>query len=302
MAHALFVRCRGGIASATPGGLRDDEKPIPALRADNTPVAFRRKEDPMTMKRVAVSTCRRVPLIAVLAWSMMVPAGPGIVVAAPVTAVGGFDHYVGAAGQTTDGVLGAIVLGAAGGDLTAAAVRFDDSDAGQGFSFTGGLGVPVAPMLMLRVAGTRFVGEQDLRAWRAKVGPQFSLPGGRTLTLSYSHYQNHLGARSNAGIAEATTPLVALLSGRANASYASAPQGAAVLQGSLGLGWTVAPHFELTGEGGLVNSEGGAGAPGSPGGGLLGGLPLVGGGGASSNNAERMTYGTLSLGARVTWP
>ena len=256
----------------------------------------------MTLKRVAASTCRRAPLIAALAWLITVPAGPAVVVAAPMAAVGGFDHYAGAAGQTTDGVLGAVVLGAAGGDLTVAAVRFDDSDAGQGFSFTGGLGLPVAPTLMLRVTGTRFVGEQDLRAWRAKVGPQFSLPGGRTVTLSYSHYRNHLGARSNAGIAEATTPLVARLSGKAGASYASAPQGAPVLQGSVGLGWTVAPHFELTGEAGLLNSEGGAGAPGAPGGGLLGGLPLVGGGSGGSNQAERLTYGTLSLGVRVTWP
>jgi len=256
----------------------------------------------MTMKRIAASTCRRASFIAALAWWITVLAGPTAVGAAPMTAVGGFDHYAGAAGQTTNGVLGAVVLGAAGGDVTVAAVRFDDSDAGQGFSVTGGIGVPVAPALMLRVAGTRFVGEQDLRAWRAKVGPQFALPGGRTVTLSYSHYRNHLGARSNAGIAEATSPLVPRLSGRAAASFAGAPQGAPVLQGSVGLGWTMVPHVDLTGEAGFVNSEGGAGAPGSPGGGLLGGLPLVGGGSGGSSDAERLTYGTLSLGVRVTWP
>jgi hypothetical protein len=236
---------------------------------------------------------------------LLVLAAPAPVAAAPVTAVGGFDHYAGASGQTTNGVLGAAVLGARGGDLTLAGVRFDDSDAGRGYSFTGGLGLPVAPLMMLRVTGTRFIGEQDLRAWRAKVGPQFALPGGRTLTISYSHYRNHLGARSNAGIAEATTPLVARLSGRAGASYARAPQGAPVLQGSAGLGWNVAPHFELTGEAGLVNSEAGAAAPGSPGGGPLGGLPLIGGGSSGTGGTTettRTTYGTLSLGVRVTWP
>jgi len=255
----------------------------------------------MNMKRGDVSACRRGAWISALAWSITVLAGPATSVAAPITAVGGFDHYAGAAEQTTDGILAAVVLGAAGGDFTAAGVRFDDSEAGQGYSFTGGLGLPVAPMMMLRVIGTRFVGEQDLRAWRAKVGPQFSLPGGRTLTLSYSHYRNHMGARSNAGIAEATTPLVPRLTGRAGASLASAP-GAPVLQGSVGLGWNVAPHFELTGEGGLVSSEGGAGGPGSPGGGFLGGLPLVGGGGSGATSGTRMTYGTLSLGVRATWP
>jgi hypothetical protein len=251
----------------------------------------------MTMERAAVSSC--------LAGMLLVLAGHVPVEAGPITAVGGFDHYAGAAGQTTNGVLGAAVLGAGGGDLTLAGVRFDDSEAGQGYSLIGGLGLPVAPLLMLRVTGTRFIGEQDLRAWRAKVGPQFSLPGGRTLTISYSHYRNHLGARSNAGIAEATTPLVASLSGRAGASYARAPQGAPVLQGSAGLGWTVAPHLELTGEAGLVSSEAGAAAPGSPGGGPLGGLPLLGGGGSgtgSTTETTRSTYGTLSLGVRVTWP
>lgn len=238
---------------------------------------------------------------AAAALAMLASAAP--IMAAPVTAVGGFDHYNGAGGQTTNGWLGAVVFAAAGGDLTLAAVRFDDSVAGEGTSVTGGLGIPVAPMMMLRAAGTRFIGDGDLRAWRVKVGPQFSLAGGRSLTVSYAYYRDHLGARSNAGIAEAAVPLVARLAGRAGASIAAAPGGAPVLQGSAGLNWTVAPHLELSGEAGVVNSEAGAAAPGSPGGGPLGGLPLIGGGGSgSTTGSERSTYGTLSLGVRVTWP
>jgi hypothetical protein len=238
-----------------------------------------------------------------LAGCLAGPAGIAPAVAGPVAAVGGFDHYATASGQTTDGILGAVVLGAAGGDLTLAALRFDDSDAGRGFSYTGGLGLPVAPMVMLRLAGTRFIGDGDLRAWRFKAGPQFTLPGGRTLTVSYAHTRNQLGARSNAGMAEAAIPLVPRLAGRASASIASASQGAAVLQGSLGLGVTVAPHVEISGEAGLLNGEAGATGPGSGGGGLLGGLPLVGGGNnGGSGTTTRSTYGTLSLGVRVTWP
>lgn len=257
----------------------------------------------MTMNGATVSMCRATG-VAGLAVMIVALAAAAPLAAAPMTVVGGFDHYAGAPGQTTNGALGAVVLGAAGGDLMLAGVRFDDSVAGQGYSFTGGLGLPVAPLVMLRVTGTRFIGEQELRAWRAKVGPQFSLPGGRNLTLSYSHYRNQLGARSNAGIVEATSPLVARLSGRAGASYASTPQGAPVLQGSVGLGWNVVPHLELSGEAGLVNSEAGVAAPGSPGGGPLGGLPLLGGdsGNAGTTETTRMTYGTLSLGVRVTWP
>lgn len=238
---------------------------------------------------------------AVAALAMLALAAP--ITAAPVTAVGGFDHYAGAAGRTTRGWLGAVVFAAAGGDLTLAGVRFDDSVAGEGTSVTAGLGAPVAPMLMLRAAGTRFIGDGDLRAWRVKVGPQFSLPGGRSLTVSYAYYRDHLGARSNAGIAEAAVPLVARLAGRAGASIAAAPGGAPALQGSAGLNWTLAPHFELSGEAGVVSSQAGGVAPGSPGGGPLGGLPLIGGGGnGSTTETARSTYGTLSLGARVTWP
>ena len=241
----------------------------------------------------------RATAVAVLA--MLASAAP--ITAAPITAVGGFDHYAGVGGQTTNGWLGAVVLAAAGGDLMLAGVRFDDSVAGEGTSITAGLGVPLAPMLMLRAAGTRFIGDGDLRAWRAQVGPQFSLPGGRSVTVSYAYYRDHVGARSNAGIAEAGIPLVARLGGRAGASIAAAPGGAPVLQGSAGLNWTVAPHFELSGEAGVVSSEAGAVAPGSPGGGPLGGLPLVGGGGnGRTTEAARTTYGTLSLGVRGTWP
>ena len=253
------------------------------------------------MPRTSEPSLRRIVSALALAACLActAPAAAG-----PVSAVGGFDHYATASGQTTDGVLGAVVLGAAGSDVTVAAVRFDDSDAGRGLSYTGALGLPVAPMMTLRLAGTRFIGDGDLRAWRFKAGPQFTLPGGRSLTVSYAHFRNHLGARSNAGIAEAATPLVPRLSGRASASIASTPQGAAVLQGSLGLGVAVASHVEISGEAGLLNGEAGATAPGSGGGGILGGLPLVGGGngGGGSNATTRLTYGTLTLGVRVTWP
>ena len=256
------------------------------------------------MTRTSDMSPRRVATALTLAACLACPAAIVPAAAGPIAAVGGYDHYATAAGQTTDGILGAVVLGAGGGDVTLAAVRFDDSDAGRGFSVTGGVGFPVAPMMMLRFAGTRFVGDDELRAWRFKAGPQFTIPGGRTLTVSYAHYRNHLGGRSNAGIAEAAIPLVPRLSGRASASVSSAPQSAAVLQGALGLGVTVAPHVEISGEAGLLNGE--AGATGSgPGGGLLGGLPLIGGGngnGGTSNTTTRLTYGTLTLGVRVTWP
>jgi len=49
---------------------------------------------------------------------------------ASVAGVAGYDYYTGPLGQTTQGVIGALMLGAAGSDLTLAGVRFDDSNIG----------------------------------------------------------------------------------------------------------------------------------------------------------------------------
>lgn len=260
----------------------------------------------MSRQRAAEAmSCRRALGPAGLTIFLALLGAVGAATAAPLTAVGGFDHYAGALGQSTNAIVGAVVVGAGGGDLMLAGVRYDDNFAGRGVSVTGGLGVPVAPMMKLRVNGTRIIGDESFRAWRAKVGPQFALPRGQSVTLSYAHYQDHLGARSNGAVAEATTPLVPSLTGRASASYATAPQGPPALQGSLGLGWSVVRNLELSGEIGLArNSSGAAGQP-SPGGGPLGGLPLLGGGnnGGSSDPARaREVDTTVLLGLRVTLP
>ena len=225
--------------------------------------------------------------------------------ASPVAAVGGYDHYAGPFGQQTDGVLGAVVVGAAGADFTLAGVRYDDSSIGQGFNVTGGVGVPLAPLTTLRAQGTRFVGDETFRAWRAKVGPQFNLPGDRSVTLSYAHYQDNLSSRSDGVIAEAATPLIPKLGGKASASYASTVAGPAALQGSVGLSWSPVHRFELSGEVGVSrNASGAAGAP-FPSQGPLDGLPIIGGGSSSTPPAPESTHhveGTVLLGVRVSVP
>lgn len=235
---------------------------------------------------------------------LLLAALPGPGETAPVTAVGGYDHYAGPFGQRTDGVLGAVVVGAGGGDMTLAGVRYDDTAIGAGFNVTGAVGVPLAPAAMLRVMGTRFVGDESFRAWRAKVGPQFSLPGERSVTLSYAHYQDNLSSRSHGAIAELATPLVPHLSGKASASCASTAAGPTALQGSLGLGWSPISRFEFSGEVGLSrNAAGTAGQP-FPNPGVLDRLPIIGGGpGGGSNDTESSRVeGTVLLGVRVTVP
>jgi len=235
---------------------------------------------------------------------LALPAAGG---ASPVTGVAGYDHFQGPLGQTTDGVLGAAVLSVGGGDAMLAGVRYDDSNIGRGYSLTVGAGLPVAPACLLRVNATRFIGDQSFHAWRAKLGPQLVLPGGRTLTLSYSRYQDDTGVRSNGAIAESTTPLIAHLEGKASASFATVPQGPAAVQASVGLGWSVIRNLELSGEVGLARNGSGASGQPFPSRGPLGGLGggLLGGGGSGSGGNSANTNeveSTVLLGLRVTLP
>lgn len=245
---------------------------------------------------------RALAIAITLLITLQTLASPGA--AAPLTALGGYDHYEGPFGQRTDGVLGALVVGAAGGDLTLAGVRYDDTTIGPGYSVTGGVGVPLATVAMVRLTGTRFINDDSFRAWRAKVGPQFNLPGSRSVTLSYAHYQDNLATRSNGVIAEASTPLLAHLSGKATTSYATTPQGPSALQGSIGLGWSPIRRLELSGEVGIArNAAGAAGQP-FPAKGPLDGLPLIGGGSSPEGAPEssKEVEGTVLIGLRVVVP
>jgi len=258
-----------------------------------------------------MSTRRHVAFRAVSVWTAaIVTAIPAIStphtgLAEPAAVVGGYDHFAGPLGQTTDGAVAAVVMGLGRGDVTIAGVGFDDSFIGRGVSMTGAAGISAWPAVTMRIAGTRYLAEGSFRAWRAKAGPQIALPGGRSLTLSYTHYRDVTGVRSDGAVAEAATPLTTSVLGRASASVASAPLGPAALQGSLGVAWNMVSHLELSCEAGLArNAAGAAGQP-FPARGPLDGLPLVGGGSSPPSSSPEITRhvdGTLLVGVRVTVP
>jgi hypothetical protein len=222
---------------------------------------------------------------------------------AAVTAIGGADHFLGPFGQRTDGVVAALVVGGGGGDLTLAAVRYDDTVVGTGSSIVGGLGLPVRSGVMVRAVGARWIGDGSFRAWRAKVGPQWVLPGDRSLTLSYARYEDTMASRSNGVIAEATTPLRARLGGKATASFATNSRGPSALQGSVGLQWSPVRRLELSGEVGLARNAAGAAGQAFPNRGPLDDLPLIGGGGTEPTvERSREIAGTALIGVRVSVP
>ncbi len=233
---------------------------------------------------------------------MAAPTFATSVQAASVAGVAGYEYYDGPGSQLTRGALGAVVVELSGVETSLGGVRYDDSFSGQGVSVTGGLGVPLRSEVMFRAQGTRFVGDEIYRAWRAKVGPQLNMPGGQTMLLWYSHYEDNQDFASDGAILESEIPLRDKLTAKLNGAYATAGQGVRSFQGAVGLGWRMVPHVELSGEVGLArNGFAAAGAgPSVPG----FSLPILDGGGPSAQRTGPASEvsPTVLLGMRVSIP
>jgi hypothetical protein len=177
-------------------------------------------------------------------------------------------------------------------------LRYDDNLIGRGNGGIVGLGLPLAPAATFQIWGTRFIGDQDFRAWRLKGGPRLGLPVGVNAGLYYSHFEDNIGDRSDGAIAEVAAPLVAHFTGRASAAAATLPRDLKSFEGTVGLGWAPVHGLELSGDVGIAhNGSIGAGPPSA---GPLG-LPLLGGPPGQSTTNSR-TDRTFLLGVRVTLP
>jgi hypothetical protein len=210
------------------------------------------------------------------------------VCAAPYQVGGGYDYYSGPANQITRSALaiGTVGIGPAG-SATLAILRYDDSLAGEGMGFVGGAGLPMQPFSTFQVCGYRYIGDDTFRGWRVKAGPQFSIPGGSSLGIYYSHYEDNNDGRSNGGIAELNAPLAPRLTGRVNLALASAPGELRSSEVELGMTWLAARSVELSGDVGLANN------------GALTSAPILSG---SSSTAESSTESTYQVGVRVMFP
>jgi hypothetical protein len=221
---------------------------------------------------------------------------------APVSVGGGFEYYSGPQDQITRTAQGTVAMGAGPvGSLALTALRFDDSNVGDGNALAASLGVPLAALATLRVTGIRFIGEESYRAWRVKAGPEFGLPASVRLGLFYTHFQDQADFQSDGVVGETSMPLAGGLIGRANASYASAPDALSSKQAAIGLGWTPIRFIEIYGEGGIAVNGALASSP-IPSRNLLP-LPILGEPDASSApRKESKTEGTATVGFRLVFP
>jgi len=222
--------------------------------------------------------------------------------AAPVSVGGGFEYYSGPQNQITRTAQGTVAMGAGPvGSLALTAVRFDDSNVGEGNAVGASLGMPLAALATLRVTGMRFIGDDSYRAWRVKGGPEFGLPASVRLGLFYTHFEDEADFRSDGVVGEASMPIAGGLVGRANAAYAWAPDDLSSQQAAIGLGWSALRFLEIYGEGGIAVNGALASSP-IPSRNLLG-LPILGEPDASSPpRKESKTEGTATVGFRLMFP
>lgn len=217
--------------------------------------------------------------------------------------------YSSVEGQVTKGVVGAGVLAFQnGGFVSAAGTRYDDNLIGDGFSATAGVGAPIRSGILARVFGTRWIGENEFRAWQVKAGPFFQWSGGTYVGLSFVRHEQDGGARATGGTVEASVPVAARWRAIASGSAASLSDGRESASGSAGVAWQAATRLELQAEGGIARN-GALGTTSSStggGGGLLGGLPILGGGQGRSAEPgtieEQKVSGTINVGLRVLFP
>jgi hypothetical protein len=222
----------------------------------------------------------------------------------PVNATLGIDYYHGPESQTTVRPMGECEAEVDSFSATVGASHFEDNQTGHAWGITATLKGLVAPRLRMVAAGTGFAGDSTHGAWRAKLGPEWTLAPERTIGVFAVHYDDRFGNRASGVETDFDTPLVPRLSG----SMAVAVERSNGLTGedaTATLAWNLSDVFELTGDLGV--SHNGSGLTGLlPPRGLLqkqqGGRSSGKGGGPPSTGTSTtatVTSATALIGVRV---
>ena len=174
----------------------------------------------------------------------------------PLNVTLGVDYYRGPESQTTVRPMGECEAEVDSFSATVGASHFDDNQAGHAWGVTATLKAPIVPRLRMVAAGTGFAGDSTRGAWRAKLGPEWTLAPERTIGAFAVHYDDRFGNRASGVETDFDTPLIPRLSG----SVAVAVERSNNLTGedaTATLAWNVTEIFELTGDLGFSHNGSG---------------------------------------------
>lgn len=167
---------------------------------------------------------------------------------------GGYELYAGPDGQRTRSAMALVGAEDGGRCVSLAYTRYSDARIGDGSGYVLAIGVPVVPAAAVRVWGSRYVGDETLRAWRVKAGPLFELNGVGVAGFYYSHARDDTGLRSDGASLELAVPIGSRFTGRGAAAYAVASDGVRAGQGTVGLGVAPVHALELVAEAGFAHN------------------------------------------------
>jgi hypothetical protein len=228
--------------------------------------------------------------------------------AAQVQSGVGYDYQSGPNGQNWRGALGFVSCAPLGSELTVAAVRYEDSNVGPGFSGFANAGVPVLSGTRLRVVGVRAVGDGSYRSYRVRFGPELPVMGRGTVGVFFSHFEDNEHSRLNAFGSEVGVSIARPLAGTGGISYGTWETGLASFQANAGLVWAPAGKIQILGDVSLGRNVLTVAGTSPGGGGRLGRLPvvgdLVGGGGrgTTTTTQEDKVGATGTVGFRILIP
>jgi len=218
----------------------------------------------------------------------------------------GIDYQTGPKSQSCRGGLLFASAEAAPGDLTVAAIRYEDSLLGPGIGGFANAGMTLAATLRLRVIGLRTLGDHGIDTWRLRAGPELKLAGGSTLGAYYLRLHDDSPARFDAAGLELSVPLSSEFSAQAGSSYGRWSSRETTAQGTVGGTLRAGARLLLLCEIDVGRNVTTTSPSSSSGGGIGSGLPLAGVLGTKESSAQSQTdrriTSTAQLGVRFLIP
>ena len=212
----------------------------------------------------------------------------------------GCDRLAGSGANASTSLLAFASMEATQGDLTVAAIRYDDLRVGMGYGGSVNAGVRVHSTAGFRVVASRSRGDFGYAAWKLRLGPEVRLQSGVVISAYHMHVGDNVSVNANALGIELGKPLMPALWGQIGGSLVGRTGEPRRPQTTGALNWRLARHVQLLGEidvgrTAVTTTSGSSGGSGP--------LPILTGFGSSGSTTRTITEDELEvvglLGIRI---